>query len=103
MATMPTQAEYAAQLFSRQAGKQLTRDYLQKTVPENTSVMVVALSVAEGTEDAVLAAIDGHGSVNTCLEVGRRRTPDWTPEGQEWEVRAEMIGGHRMKPEPEPE
>jgi len=101
MATMPTQAEYATQLIAAQAGKQLTRDHLQKTVPKNTSILVCALTVTEGTEDVILAAIRSHPSVGICLEVGRQRTPDWTPDGQEWEARVTFIGSHRMIPEVE--
>ena len=99
MATLPIEAEYAAQLFAQQAGKQVSRDYLQQTVPENKSILVVAMVVDEGTEDTVLAAASGHPNVSLGLEVGRRRTPNWTPVDQEWEARITFIGGHRVIPE----
>lgn len=99
MAILPDQATYAAQLIAAQAGHQVCRDYLQKTVPVNTSTLVIALAVDEGSEDAVLAAIAASPKVTFCGEVSRRRTPNWTPVGQEWEIRITSIGGHRMIPE----
>ena len=99
MATLPIEAEYAAQLFAQQAGKQVSRDYLQQTVPENKSILVVAMVINEGTEDTIMTAINSHPSVNVGLEVGRRRTPNWTPVDQEWEARITFIGGHRVIPE----
>jgi hypothetical protein len=98
MATMPNQAEYASRLFALQAGKRVTLDHLQRTIPENTSILVVALVVDQGTEDAVLTAIRAQSGVNIGLEVGRQRTPAWTPQDQEWEARVTFVGGHRMIP-----
>lgn len=103
MPNMPTQPERVAELLRQNAGKQVTRDYLQKTVPEEKSIVVFALVVNDGTEDAVKIALGNHADVNICLEVGRQRTPDWTPEDQEWEARVTFIGGHRMIPTPPPE
>lgn len=101
MPLMPNETTYKERLFAANAGKQVVRDYLQQTVPENTSVLVCGLIVNEGTEDAVLAAIAAIANVNVCREVGRQRTPNWTPPGQEWEIGITAIGRHRMLPEPE--
>ena len=101
MATMPNETDYKNQLVAGKAGQRVTFDFLQQTVPENTSVLICGLVVAEGTEDAVLVAIQALGDVSVTREVGRQRTPNWTPPGQEWEMRVTAIGGHRMIPLPE--
>lgn len=108
MATMPTQADHVAALLRGNAGKEVRKHYLQKTVPQETTVMVVALTIDEGTETAVLAAIAANASVGFCepvevvnpsspdVEKRSMRTPNWTPDGQEWEARVTFIGGHRV-------
>ena len=96
MSTMATKAAYSDALIASRAGKQMTRDFNRITLPENTSIIVLGLIVAEGTEDATLATIDNLGAVTGSLEIGRKRTPNWTPAGQEWEARVEFIGGHRV-------
>jgi len=116
MGNLPTQAERVAEMFLKRAGKTVRRIPFSATIPENKSILVVALLVDEDSEDALLAAMillaSGTGtaeqveaavatmaSMKLCEEAARMRTPGWTPEGQEWLLKVTTIGMHGMIPE----